>query len=279
MADKSKIEWTDATWNPATGCTKVSPGCANCYAERMTKRMGSRVHGTISPSWDGNEVIEEREARFDEVVIHMSRIDQPLHWRKPRMIFVCSMGDLFHKDISNGFILDVFGTIATCPQHTFLILTKRAERMMLFCQSARPPKNVWLGVSAENQKTADERIPLLLQTPSKKRFVSCEPMLGEISLFDISPNAAPTINVLTGSHNCASDYAAKLDWVICGGESGPKARRMYPEWARKIRDQCWATDVPFFFKQWGEYNTTGQRVGKKIAGSMLDGKEHKEVPE
>lgn len=306
MGDKSLIEWTDATWNPVTGCTRVSEGCRNCYMARTVPRQG------LDP-W--------------KVVLHPNRLEQPLRWQKPRRIFVNSLSDLFHEDVPDEFIEQVFGIMASCPRHTFQVLTKRPKRMydwmqdrhpwtthppVVYEESSWPPKNVWLGVSVENQETADERIPLLLQTPAAVRFVSAEPLLGPVDLdqalwfYDVE--AAPNVRGLLN----------KLHWVIVGGESGPGARPMHPDWARSIRDQCHATGVPFFFKQWGEWapgenvqrhtgtvgtaswvndawrlgrenlaNEAGHRddepdlyrVGKKAAGSMLDGREWKEWPE
>jgi protein gp37 len=205
-------------------------------------------------------------------------LDKPLHWRKPCKIFVCSMGDLFHQAVPTEFIYKVFDVMKSCPQHTFLVLTKRPQRM-----SPEPKdgiciifKNIWLGVSVENQKRADERIPILLQIPAAKRFVSIEPMLGLVDL--------------ERGRYFLTEPGPRLDWVILGGESGPKARPMNPDWVRSVRDQCKAAGVPFFFKQWGEWypcidRDTGEqredmvRLGKKKAGCLLDGAEHKEMAE
>lgn len=287
---KSKIEWTDRTWNPVTGCTKVSAGCANCYAERMTKRF-----------YPGKN--------FNEIVLHEDRLNQPLRWRKPSKVFVCSMSDLFHDDVPGKFIIDTLSVMAEASKHTFLLLTKRPEQMkdvMNHCTvandvwlqtttgvSAEPPiwplPNVWLGVTAENQEQADKRIPILLQTPAAKRFVSVEPMLGPVDLgkwlpIEWSEIGETWIEAFPGKH-C---YDTKLHWVICGGESGPGARPMHPDWARSLRDQCTAAGVPFLFKQWGEFapftydprdpgrvlfaNPHMFRIGKKAAGRLLDGK-------
>ena len=231
MSGQSKIEWTDATWNPVTGCTKVSPGCKHCYAERITKR------------WGGD---------FSKVTLHPDRLDAPLHWRKPRMVFVNSMSDLFHEDVPDYFIDDVFDVCAVAANHTFQILTKRPERMMRYCQDDDRSilHNVWLGVSVEDQQRADERIPHLLQTPAAVRFLSVEPMLGPVAL---------------------SAWLGSIDWVICGGESGPGARPMDQGWARILRDQCVHAGVPFFFKQWGG-------VKKKRTGRVLDGRTWDEMP-
>ena len=223
---KTTIEWTDETWNPVTGCTKVSAGCKNCYAERIANRF-----------WG--------ERKFTDVQCHEDRLEQPLHWRKPRRVFVNSMSDLFHDDVSYDFIRQVWYRMLGAPElsspHIFQVLTKRPERMQeivtLLARNVGSGNNIWLGVSAENQETADERIPLLLQTPAAVRFVSCEPLLGALVLSpvwiaDIWPTGGKT-----------------LHWIICGGESGPNARPMNPDWARSLRDQCKAAHVPFFMKQ------------------------------
>jgi len=251
----SKIEWTDATWNPIVGCSKCSPGCDNCYAERMAKRLSKmpQTAGLYSAY-----VIDDAGWTGRTAWAGYPTMTKPLHWRKARRVFVCSMGDLFHETVAFEMIDRGFAIMARCSQHTFQILTKRPERMLeylspnsprytarkifdIVCRSdphspgvfdadaAWPLPNVWVGVTAENQEAADERIPLLLQTPAAVRFVSIEPMLGEV---DISWH-------LTGC----------IDWVICGGESGPGARPMHPDWARSLRDQCRDAGVPFFFKQ------------------------------
>jgi len=315
----TKIEWVrnpdgtkGETWNPVTGCTKVSPGCKNCYAERMARRLAGRYG------------YPEQPHHFD-MMLHPDKLDLPLRWRKPRMVFSCSMSDLFHKDIPDQFVVAAFQMMALSPHHTFQVLTKRPQRMMHYVaddsfareveaasiiyalrhdgillpsehfntdrQIRWPLPNVWLGVSVENQAAADERIPLLLQTPAAVRFVSCEPLLGAVDLtywldYDPEVGARPA-----------------LDWVICGGESGPGARPMHPDWARGLRDQCQQAGVPFFFKQWGAwapYPNDGQfgpvpaqahwfgeqegppdmwRVGKKAAGRLLDGRTWDEMPE
>jgi len=273
----SKIEWTDETWNVCTGCTKVSDGCKHCYVERIWPRLA------------GNPKHVCHGRKFTDIQRHPERLDQPLHWKRKRMVFVNSMSDLFHEDVSFEFIDEVFAIMAMCQQHTFQILTKRPERMREYTTSERiinvkwPLPNVWLGVSIEDQQTADERIPLLLQTPAAVRFVSAEPLLGLVDLCYSAFNGADSLQTMRG-----------IDWVIVGGESGPKARPMNPQWARDLRDQCKAAGVPFFFKQWGEWTPnwlndndgnmiTGSiwmdRVGKKAAGCLLDGIEHKEMPE
>jgi len=252
----TKIEWAEESWNPITGCTPISEGCEHCYARRIAQRLRGRCG-------------YPKDDPF-RVTFHPDRLDQPLHWKKPRMIFVCSMGDLFHPDVSEYDILAIWqrmgefhdreGTILPVekrPGHTYMVLTKRPERALKFLSCRYPHgyerKNVWLGVSVENQKRADVRIPILLQIPAAKRFVSIEPMLGSIKLQHYG----------TGT---------SIDWVICGGESGPGARPMHPDWPRSIRDQCQAAGIPFFFKQWGGVN-------KKTAGRLLDGWEWNEYPE
>jgi protein gp37 len=293
----TKIEWTDATWNPVTGCTKISQGCKNCYAERLAPKV-----------FAGQTILSEapsRESRprlFTDVLCHPSRLDAPLHWKKPRRIFVNSMSDLFHEDVPDDFIFDVFSIMARAHWHTFQVLTKRPERMWQLigepveAGEEEPPRNIWWGVSVEDQATADERIPLLLQTPAAVRFLSCEPLLGPIdiqaamnSTLPAHGNLAPGPAVFTVH---GRPIKRDLHWVIAGGESGPKARPSHPEWFRSLRDQCAAAGVPFFFKQWGEWGPTGnppilmnepgavqlQRLGKKAAGRLLDGREHMEYP-
>lgn len=312
MSDKTRIEWTDATWNPVTGCTKVSAGCKNCYAEREWPRMAKLV-----PAYAGRE--------FNDVRTHGERLDQPLPllWKKPRKVFVNSMSDLFHPDVSNQFIASVFRVMRDAPQHVFQVLTKRAERMRDFCTVYYPfpLPNVWLGVSVEDQSAANERIPLLLDTPAAVRWISAEPLLGPVDL--VVPFAGAKVNSARG----ARPGIPPLDWVVVGGESGPNARPMHPQWARGLRDQCAAAGVPFLFKQWGEWAPrsgplTGggtdfvaldpgckrwphvtrmgehgmdtracehctpdagediymQRVGKKLAGRLLDGITHDGYP-
>ena len=348
------IIWTDETWNPISGCAKVSQGCKHCYAERWFPRVyGSNI--VAIRSLDGDE--EQRPRRFTDVWCHEDRLIKPLRWVKPRRIFVNSMSDLFHEDVPFQFIADVFAVMACTTRHTYQILTKRPARMLEFfnwlhdegdagtdalmaarmkvtgfwpnqvqptkvwpswrpwregkcggydnCGPLWPLENVWLGVSVEDQQTADERIPLLLDTPAAIHWVSAEPLLGPIDLsgkmqwlkqFDRPPN---------------------IDWVVVGGESGQKARPTHPDWARSLRDQCVAAGVPFLFKQWGEHSLEydrdrddpdwrrcnvaarrpGQwinlegghefhgarvhyacRVGKKTAGRLLDGRTWDEYP-
>ncbi len=239
MADATAIEWTDATWNPVTGCTKISAGCDNCYAERFSERFrGTRGHPF--------------EAGFD-LTLRPERLDQPLRWRQPRMIFVNSMSDLFHKEIPQEFIAGVFDTMERANWHTFQVLTKRSSLMRDFlCKrygSSRGPMHMWFGVSVEDG-TKVSRIRHLREAPAGIRFLSIEPLIGPVGKLD-----------LTG-----------IDWVIVGGESGPGARPMNRNWVRDICNQCKAVEVAFFFKQWG-----GLRP--KSGGRKLDGREWNQFPD
>lgn len=317
---KSKIEWTDATWNPTVGCALVSPGCTNCYAMKQAARVEkmnpalAHYHGLTQPSkagpvWTGKIGIAPEGTLL-----------APLRWKKPRRIFVNSMSDLFHEDVPDAVIDRVFAVMARAPQHIFQVLTKRAKRMRIYMTTSKvadprdpapsragdiccaamslngeleqngeypftdeqcfvqpdrwPLPNVWLGVSCEDQARADERIPDLLAMPAALRFVSAEPLLGAIDFtrIEIIPHresrAGIHVNTLTGRSresglpyhfawdgkgHASSGDAPRLDWIITGGESGPGARPMHPDWARSIRDQCAAEGVPLFMKQWGEW--------------------------
>lgn len=341
MSDKTGIEWTDATWNPVTGCSKVSAGCKHCYAEREWPRMTK-----LAQAYAGRD--------FTDVRTHADRLDQPIRWKKPRIIFVNSMSDLFHPDVPFEFIDRVFAVMALAKQHVFQVLTKRPERMLEYFKSfndrsaeargfnvcawadktfgisdaqiadiGRTPKglpNVWLGVSVEDQAAANDRIPLLLDTPAAVRWISAEPLLGPVRLSGlfglITDDEDVRIDALNGSFITSryqeepTPLGARIDWVVVGGESGPKARPMHPDWARSLRDQCAAAGVPFLFKQWGEWastwgatthliygdgtvvrgthdhpdawkNKTAEtiaRVGKKAAGRHLDGVTHDGYP-
>jgi protein gp37 len=351
MAETSKIEWTDATWNPIVGCSLVSPACTNCYAMAMAARIErmtpeSHYAGTTrimngKPVWTG-----ALKQAPDETLL------KPLRWKKPRRIFVNSMSDLFHESVPDEWLDRIFAVMALAHWHTFQVLTKRPSRMRDYLKDRETPKriadqitdisidthisedmrpiivagpshapfvtlanwrlpNVWLGVTAEDQRHADERIFDLLSTPAAVRFVSCEPTLGAIRLDHLhAPNDRDIYNGLTGvSHDrktgCIVAEGQKLDWVIAGGESGPDARPAHPDWFRSLRDQCAAAGVPFFFKQHGEWigvpdlrNLPGGsgpgfgaydhcqhdmqaesvRVGKRHAGRHLDGREHNEFP-
>ncbi|HEG43358.1 MAG TPA: phage Gp37/Gp68 family protein [Phycisphaerales bacterium] len=386
---KTKIEWTDETWNVTGGCTPVSAGCLNCAAARSARRCigfgNDKYKGLVNGSkWTG------------EIRLYPDELEKPLHWKQQRRVFVDFMSDLFHPDVPFDFIDKVWAVMALCPDHTFQVLTKRPERMAEYINfitgeasdgpggypvqdhfsdvildsksymekatalekddlkynhaaGRRTPSydyfyaeilnkieaihwplpNVWLGTTAENQEMANLRIPELLKCPAAKRFVSVEPMLGAVDLtkyvtlrYGKSPDDC---NVMDSCGECntypcpSKPNVIYLDWVICGGESGPGARPMYPDWARSIRDQCKAAGVPFFFKQWGawvdsdltevkgniknakimfpdgstvlwqdkpwnhyEFYERGGlevvRVGKKKAGSLLDGAQHKEMP-
>ncbi len=295
MAAKSKIEWCDATWNPVVGCSPVSPGCDHCYAARMAHRLGANQ---ATPQFAGLTGVDQKWTGETRLV--RGGLNIPLTWRKNKRIFVCSMGDLFHESVPFAWVDQVFAVMALAPQHTFMLLTKRPERMREYTKSRMgdgrasicnqidgmdptkgdrrgslemPLSNVWLGVTAENQAMAVERIPVLLETPAAKRFVSVEPMLGPVNLrFLHVPDAEldpfgdrwnTTWDALDGTRgvspfgkNCpfTGPKGTHLDWVICGGETGPGARPTNPEWVRSLCDQCFKkSDVPFFFKQWGEW--------------------------
>jgi protein gp37 len=265
MADHSAIQWTDATWNPTTGCTKISPGCSNCYIERTP---------AFRIAW------RRFERGATDLRLHENRLDQPLHWRKPRRVFVNSLSDLFHESVPDTFIARVFETMALSARHTFQILTKRPQRMLALVPtfatqhtapngSGWPLPNVWLGVSVENQHFADERIPLLLQTPAAVRFISAEPLLGSVLLDNGSNSWLSCTSTLTdeqyealspreqADHCCCEqfdefgDHFRGLDWVIVGGESGPQSRAFDVAWARSIVRQCHTAAVPVFVKQLG----------------------------
>jgi protein gp37 len=234
MAQNSSIEWTEATWNPVTGCSKISPGCKHCYAERMAKRLQAMG--------------QDRYRNGFDVTLQRDIVELPLHWSEPRIIFVNSMSDLFHEEIPEPFIRDVFETMEAAHWHTFQILTKRSHRLAALAPRLPWPRNVWMGVSVESPHYVS-RINDLRNVPSAVRFLSVEPLLAPIPRLP-----------LTG-----------VDWVIVGGESGPDSRLMKAEWARQIRDRCIAQEVPFFFKQWG-----GAR--KKQTGRILDGRTWDEMP-
>lgn len=229
----TKIEYVEETWNPVTGCTPVSPGCARCYAQRFAIRFRGRFG---YPKHDPFHV-----------TLRPERLQQPAHWKKPRMVFVCSMGDLFHHLVPTSYIWRVWLWMRTEEHHTYLVLTKRPERMFEFVKNHAPGRwngplpNVWLGVTAENQCRAEQRIPILLETPAALRFVSVEPMLGAVDL-----SKYLLAQRLEGHMACHG-----VHWVVCGGETGPGARLMNAHWARKLRDDCGRFGIPFFFKKMG----------------------------
>jgi protein gp37 len=240
MSLNSHIEWTEATWNPVTGCTQISPGCANCYA----KTFAERFRGVPGHPY---------EQGFD-LKLWPARVELPLQWKKPQLIFVNSMSDLFHEDVPDEFVRQVFDTMERASWHQFQLLTKRPERLAEMAPGLPFPENLWVGVSVENQRWTS-RIDHLRGVPAAVRFLSCEPLLGplKLNLEDIS-------------------------WVIVGGESGHGARRMNPDWARGVRDQCQAQGVPFFFKQWGAYDEAGVRLGKAKTGRVLDAQTWDQLP-
>lgn len=348
MAEHSSIEWTDATWNPVTGCSVVSPGCTNCYAMRLAggrlqhhpSRAGLTTPSKAGPVWNG-------QVRLNEAML-----TDPLRWTRPRRIFVCAHGDLFHEAVPDAWIDQVFAVMALAPHHTFQVLTKRAYRMRAYIRDLlmlrrsvyvaaldvtghgqtpkityaftglpdhevgpwRPLPNVWLGVSAEDQARADERIPDLLATPAAVRFLSAEPLLGPIDLAGMlwRDSVGLTHRGVLPDKAEPDDFEywtkhAGIRWVIAGGESGPGARPMHPAWARRIRDDCAAAGVPFHFKQHGAWvhepgmahlrsmgvDFSWKRVDsqlegvrpafmvlktKKAAGRLLDGVEHNGFP-
>jgi protein gp37 len=236
VGDGSRIEWTGATWNPVTGCSKVSPGCAHCYAERLSLRFSTSRKPWLPEHADEN------------VVMHPNRLDQPLRWRRPRLIFANSMSDLFHEQVPLSFIEQVFDVMVEADRHVFQILTKRHERLLELAALLSWPENVWMGVSIENMRWVG-RADALRWVPAAVRFVSAEPLLGSLAGLD-----------LTGIH-----------WLIAGGESGPGHRPVQPEWIRELRDVCRAQGVPFFFKQWGG-------IRSKTGGRHLDGRLHSQLP-
>lgn len=231
---KSSIEWTESTWNPLTGCTKVSAGCMNCYAERMSRRL--KAMG------------QENYRNGFKLTMHPQVLNKPLQWKSPQMIFVNSMSDLFHKGVPAAFVLEVFDVMRRASWHTFQVLTKRAARLQQLDSMIDWPNNVWMGVSIENTSVA-WRADHLRETNAHVKFLSLEPLLGPLPNLDLSG----------------------IDWVIVGGESGPKARPLEQEWVIEIKDQCLSSGTPFFFKQWGGVN-------KKRAGRLLDGRTWDEMP-
>jgi protein gp37 len=238
MADKSAIEWTDATWNPVTGCTKITRGCDNCYAARFAERWRGIPDHPFSTGFD--------------LTLRPERLEQPIKWKRPRMIFVNSMSDLFHKEVPRAFVDHVFDTMEAADWHIFQVLTKRSSLMRDYLGErygdARGPGHIWCGVSVEDAQ-AKARILHLRKSPAGVRFLSIEPLIGAVGVVNLSG----------------------IDWVIAGGESGPGSRPIHLEWVREIRDQCQAQNVAFFFKQWGGFRP-------KSGGRELDGREWSEFP-
>jgi len=230
----SSIEWTQSTWNPLTGCNKISLGCENCYAERMSRRLQAMGHPNYANGF--------------RVTLHQHMLEAPLLWRRPQLIFVNSMSDLFHELVPDWFILKTFATMLQCERHRFQVLTKRSARLSHLAPLLPWPANIWMGVSVETSEYAF-RIDDLKQTPAKVKFISFEPLLGPVQRLDLEG----------------------IDWVIVGGESGPQARPVRHEWVASVRDMCTRACVPFFFKQWG-----GRR--RKSAGRFLDGRTWEEMP-
>ena len=244
MSYKTEIEWTDSTWNPVTGCTRITRGCDHCYAERFAERFrGARYRDGKSHYY----------AHGFDLTLRPQQLDKPLRWRDPRHIFVCSMSDLFHRDIPEDYIDRVFEVMEQTPRHTYQVLTKRSPKMRRYLRQRYidlpPPPNIWVGVSVEDADSM-ARVRHLQTTPAAMRFLSCEPLLGPLGAMDL----------------------IGIGWVIAGGESGPEARPLDPDWARELRDACAAEQVPFFFKQWGG-------VRPKSGGRLLDGIEHNARPE
>jgi protein gp37 len=242
MTTVSSIEWTTMTWNPTTGCTKISPGCKNCYAENMSRRLKAM-------GMKGYE-------RGFEVAIHPERLADPHRQKRPASFFVDSMSDLFHADIPCDFTTQVLATIAATPQHTYMVLTKRAERMALYFRTHQAPANLWCGISVENREHGLPRIDALRGIDCTVRFLSVEPLLEGLGAMNL----------------------AGIHWVIVGGESGPKARPMHPDWAEGVLRECQRQAVPFFFKQWGAYGPDGIKRSKKTNGRELLGRMWEERP-
>ena len=243
MATSTKIEWTEVTWNPTTGCDRISAGCDNCYALTMAKRL--RAMGAEKYQQDGDP---RTSGPGFAITTHRGTLTEPYAWRQPRVVFVNSMSDLFHAKVPIGFIRDVFDVIADTPQHTYQVLTKRSTRLRRIAESLEWPSNLWMGVSVENDE-AFHRVDDLRSVPAAVRFLSCEPLLGPLDGINLDG----------------------IGWVIAGGESGPRYRPMEIAWARAIRDACGESGVPFFFKQWGGRTP-------KALGRELDGRKWNQMP-
>jgi len=315
------------TWNPIIGCTEKSEGCKNCFAKRMAHRLMHMPHTSYYQFVlaDNGEDDPEKFKNIPEwngqTHLVKSKLTEPMKWKSPRMVFTVDMGDLFHESVPFEWIDAVFTVMSDLDQHIYILLTKRPERILeLFCWKIlrsgynwRPKYNIWFGVTAENQEQANIRIPILLNIPAAKRFVSIEPMLGSVDLTKLQLDFAGGHykDALGGRRygKTTIETFKCLDWVICGGESGSKARPMHPDWVRSVRDQCESAKVPFFFKQWGEwmpitrpltsseinvlpkhYASTSRflqitdpyaeyyKAGKHKSGDKLDGKQHHEWP-
>lgn len=242
MTTISRIEWTEQTWNPTVGCTKISPGCKHCYAEAMARRL--QAMGT--PGYENGFAL----------TLLPERIEDPIKRKKPTVYFVNSMSDLFHEKVPDDYIERVFDVIRKTPQHTYQILTKRAARMARFCRTRQVPRNAWMGVSVEDRKYGVPRIDYLRKVRASIRFLSVEPLLEDVGRLDLTD----------------------IHWVIVGGESGPKARPMQRAWALSVQHQCEAQGVAFFFKQWGGWGADGKRRAKSANGRLLDGRTWDEMP-
>lgn len=267
----TKIEWTNETWNPTSGCTYISEACDNCYAEKFSRRLQS-ILASANP---------EKSYKYKygfKPTCYPGELTTPDKWKTPKKIFVTSMGDLFHPDIPFDFIDAVFSVMADINRHTYIVLTKRPQRMVMFMNWKReqfgvrwiPSQNIWFGTTIEMQKYAKDRIFYLLQMPSPVHLISYEPALGPLNITPYLPYDE-------------LDARLKINWVICGGESGTGSRPMNPDWVRSIRDQCNNAGVPFFFKSWGDYfpgydNKEMIKVGKKYSGRLLDSCEYNEFP-
>lgn len=308
MSDGSSIEWCDTTWNPILGCKRVSPGCDQCYAITQARIRAGNPSPKVAAAFAG--LTERTEAGIDwtgQINLLPERLHQPFGWRKPRKVFVNSLSDLFHEDVPDAYIASIFVVMAATPQHTYQILTKRhgrmrsllnsdAFRVMCFTAAALrnldlesvawPLPNVWLGVSVEDQKWADIRIPALIETPAAIRWVSAEPLLGPVDLFGQPDEGCEAAGPAISHHGYATpvgygtgtewdcDHQPGIDWLVVGGESGAGARPMHPSWVRSIRDQCVTADVPFLFKQRGAW-TWERRSGEpepRVYVSEADGR-------
>lgn len=241
MSKTTKIEWTDKTWNPVTGCTKISAGCANCYAEIMSRRLCAMGQHKYRNSF--------------KLTIHEDALKEPLNWKKPYMVFVCSMSDLFHEEVPFEFIDQVLETMRATPQHTYQVLTKRASQMATYFADRVIPENVWVGVTVDIA-SSKERIDYLRHIDAPIRFLSCEPLLEDLGELDLE----------------------EIDWVIVGGESGSRARPMKPEWVLSIKKQADKQGSAFFFKQWGTWDSDGIKRNKKVNGKLINGKVYQAMP-